>query len=254
VPVQGGTLPLPVPLLSLCAVRPVQSVSACTKVPFTYTSTPPMVRMACTERQCLYKGALYLYLYLYSPYVPYGLYRASVPVQRFPLPIPLLPLWVVRPVQSLSACTKVRFTYTSTPPMGRTACTEPQCLYKGTLYLYLYLYSPYGSYGLYRASVPVLRFPLPIPLLPLWVVRPVQSLSACTRGHFTFTYTSTPPMGRTACTEPQCLYKGALYLFHSRLYNPVRQLYKAARKSSLQIVKYLSFLGTYTKFRKVTRS
>ena len=22
-----------------------------------------------------------------------------------------------------------------------------------------------------------------------------------------------PPMGRTACTEPQCLYKGALYLF-----------------------------------------
>jgi hypothetical protein len=27
-----------------------------------------------------------------------------------------------------------------------------------------------------------------------------------------WTYTSTPPMGRTACTEPQCLYKGALYL------------------------------------------
>ena len=23
------------------------------------------------------------------------------------------------------------------PPMGRTACTEPQCLYKGALYLYL---------------------------------------------------------------------------------------------------------------------
>jgi len=39
------------------------------------------------------------------------------------------------------------------------ACTEPQCLYKGALYLYLtvklYLYSPYWSYGLYRASVPV---------------------------------------------------------------------------------------------------
>jgi len=39
--------------------------------------------------------------------------------------------------------------------MGRTACTEPQCLYKGALYLYLtvelYLYSPYGRYGLYRA-------------------------------------------------------------------------------------------------------
>jgi hypothetical protein len=27
--------------------------------------------------------------------------------------------------------------YTSTPRMGRTACTEPQCLYKGALYFYL---------------------------------------------------------------------------------------------------------------------
>ena len=27
--------------------------------------------------------------------------------------------------------------YTSTPPMGRRAYTEPQCLYKGALYLYL---------------------------------------------------------------------------------------------------------------------
>ena len=39
---------------------------------------------------------------LYFPYELYGLYRASVPVQ---------------------------YSYTSTPPMGRTACTEPQCLY-----------------------------------------------------------------------------------------------------------------------------
>jgi hypothetical protein len=43
--------------------------------------------------------------------------------------------------------------------MGRTACTEPQCLYKGALYIYLtvelYLYSRYGPYGLYRATVPV---------------------------------------------------------------------------------------------------
>ena len=29
-----------------------------------------------------------------------------------------------------------------------------------------------------------------IPLLPLWAVRPVQSLTACTRVHFTFFYTS----------------------------------------------------------------
>jgi hypothetical protein len=26
-------------------------------------------------------------------------------------------------------------------------------------------------------------------------------------------YTSTSPLGSTACTEPQCLYKGALYLY-----------------------------------------
>ena len=101
--------------------------------------------------------------------------------------------------------------------MGRTVCTEPQCLYKGA------------------------PLPLPIPLLPLRTVRPVQSLSACTTVHlylylylyslygpygqyraslpvegctFTFTYTSTPPVGRTACTEPQCLYKGAPLPFH----------------------------------------
>jgi len=151
-----------------------------------------MGRTACTEPQCLYKGALYLYLYLYSPYGPYGLYIASVPVQgcTSPLPVPPLPLWAVRPVQSLSICTRVHFTftYTSTPPMGRTACTEPQCLYKGARQLYLYLYSPYGPYGLYRASVPVqgCTSPLPVPLLPLWAVRPEQSLSACARVHFTF--------------------------------------------------------------------
>jgi hypothetical protein len=62
-----------IPLLPLCAVWPVQSLSACT-----------------------------LQLYLYSPYVPYGLYRASVPVQ---------------------------YSYTSTPPIGRTAFTQRQCLY-----------------------------------------------------------------------------------------------------------------------------
>jgi len=81
--------------------------------------------------------------------------------------------------------------------MSRTACIEPQCLYKGALYLYLtvelYLYSHYGPYGLYRASVPVqvCNLPLPyssaIPLLPLWAVWRVQSLSACTSVHFTFT-------------------------------------------------------------------
>jgi len=151
-----------------------------------------------------------------------------VPLQQctLPLPIPLHPLWIVLPVQSLSACTTLHFnfTYTSTPPIDRMACTEPQCLYNGALYLYLYLYSPYGPYCLYRASVPVQQctLPLPIPLLPLWTVRPVQSLSTCTTLHFNFTYTSTPPMDRTACTEPQCLYNGALYLtlFYHRTCDP----------------------------------
>jgi hypothetical protein len=84
-------------------------------------------------------------LYLYSHHRPYGLYRVSVSVQQ---------------------------SYTSTLPMGRKACTEPQCPYSRAISLLpqravrpvqslsactveLYLYSPYGPYGLYRASVPV---------------------------------------------------------------------------------------------------
>ena len=84
--------------------------------------------------------------------------------------------------------------------MGRTACTKPQCLYN-------------------RAVL----------LLRLWAVQPVQSLSACTvQIYFSspsvlyglyresvpvqYSYTSTPPMGRTAYTEPQCLYSTAITL------------------------------------------
>ena len=84
-----------------------------------------MDRTACREPQCLYNIA-----------------------------IPLLPLWTVRPVQSLSACT-----------------------------VQLYLYSPYGPYSLYRASVPV-----------------------------QYSYTSTTLVDRTACTGPQCLYSIAIPL------------------------------------------
>jgi len=99
-----------------------------------------MGRTACTEPQFLYSIAITLH-----PYGPYGVYRASVPVQ---------------------------YCYTSTPPMCRTACTEPQYLYSiatpllplcavrpvqslSACTLELYLYSPYGPYSLYRASVPV---------------------------------------------------------------------------------------------------
>ena len=78
--------------------------------------------------------------------------------------------------------------YTSTPPIGCTACTEPQCLYSTAIPLLplqavepvqnlsactvqLYLYSPYRLYSLYRTSVPV-----------------------------EYSYTSTPPIGRTVFT------------------------------------------------------
>ena len=186
--------------------------------------------MACTEPQCLYstsKSLLPLWavrpvqslsactveLYIYSPYEPYGLYRASLPVQ---------------------------YSYTPTPPMGRTVCTELQCLYSTAITLLplwavrpvqslsactvqLYLYSPYGPYGLYRASVPVqysynsttplgrtacteplCLYSTAIPLLSLTAVRSLQSLSACKVQLYHY-----PPMDRTACTEPQCLYSKA---------------------------------------------
>ena len=160
---------------------------------------PPYGPYGLNSAQCLYNGALYLYLYLYSPHVLYGLYRASVPVQRctLPLPIPLITPCAVRPVQSLSACTTAHFTFTytstslcavrpvqslsacttvhfiftctSTLPMCCTACTEPQCLYNGALYLYLYIYSPYEPYGLYSVSVPVQRCILPLIYLVLFL-------------------------------------------------------------------------------------
>ena len=59
-----------------------------------------------------------------------------VPWSRKSRAIPLHPLWAVRPVQSRSGCT-----------------------------VELYLYSPYGPYGLYRASVPLQGCTLPLPYL-----------------------------------------------------------------------------------------
>ena len=143
---------------------------------------------ACTEPQCLYNGALYLYLLVpwsrksraipLLPYGPYGLYRASVPVQRctLHLPVTLLPLRTVRPVQSLSACTTVHFTFTYTsnplwavrPVQSLSACTTVHFIFtfqcRGQERVELYLYSPYGLYGLYRASMSVQGCTLPLPL------------------------------------------------------------------------------------------
>jgi len=104
------------------------------------------------------------------------------------------------PLTPSSAVVKKEKSYTSTHPLGRTACTEPQCLYSTAILLLplwavrpvqslsactvqLYFYPPSGPYGLYRASVPV-----------------------------QYSYTSTHPLGRMACTEPQCLYSTAILL------------------------------------------
>jgi len=46
----------------------------------------------------------------------------------------------VDPSPPSSAVVKKEQSYTSTPPMGRTACTELQCMYKGALYLFTYTY------------------------------------------------------------------------------------------------------------------
>jgi len=139
-----------------------------------------MGRTACTEPQCLYSRAIPLLplwavrpvqslcactvqLYLYSPYRPYGLYSTAIPL------LPSVP---------------VQYSYTSTPPIGRTACTELQCLYSRAIPLLplwavrpvqnlsactveLYLYSPHWPYGLYRASVPVQVCTLPLPYLSM---------------------------------------------------------------------------------------
>ena len=112
------------PLLHLWSLRHKQNLSACT-----------------------------VQLYLYYPYWPYGLYRASVPVQ---------------------------YSYTSTTPIGRTACTEPQCLYRIAI--------PLLPYRPTACTEPQCLYSIAIPLLPLWAVRFEQSLSACTRVHFAFLY------------------------------------------------------------------
>ena len=101
-----------------------------------------MGRSACTEPQCLYSTA-----------------------------IPLLPLRAVQPVQNLSACT-----------------------------VQLHLYSPYGPYNLYRASVPVQGRTLPLYLtgdgsalcLPLDAVQSHKAQSAPP--------THSPPLTLT-CTQ-----------------------------------------------------
>ena len=79
--------------------------------------------------------------------------------------------------------------------------------------------------------VPWSRKSRAIPLLPLWTVRPVQSLSACTRVHFTFFTLHIPP--QTA------LYRGLAEFVHGKI-NSVRHRFLLETAGG-QIEK----LGTY---------
>jgi len=153
-------------------------------VQYSYTSTPPMGRTTCTEPQCLYSTT-----------------------------IPLLPLWAVLLVQSLSACTVQLYfhspLWTVLPVHSLSACT-----------VQLYFHSPlWAVLPLHRLSAFTVQLYFQS---PLWAVLPVQSLSACTvqlyfhspygpyclyRASEPVVYSSTYtlPMGRTTCKKPQCL-------------------------------------------------
>jgi len=135
-----------------------------------------MGRMACTEPQCLYNGAPY-------PSPP------LVPWSRKSTAIPLLPLWAVWPVQSLSVCTTVHLTtHPLLVPWSRKSRAIPL--------LPLWAVWPVQSLSActtvhlttHPLLVPWSRKSRATPLLPLWAVRPVQSLSACTTVHFIFFY------------------------------------------------------------------
>jgi hypothetical protein len=124
-------------LLPLWAVRPVQSLSACTKGALYRTAcTEPqclnkgaLYRTACTEPQCLYNGALYRT----ACTEPQCLYKVALYRTAFTEPQCLYKFALYR-----TDCTNPLCLYNVA--LSRTAFTQPQCLYNGALYLYLYLY------------------------------------------------------------------------------------------------------------------
>jgi hypothetical protein len=119
-----------------------------------------MGRMACTEPQCLYKGALYFYLLRseYSHLLRAGWYRDRIlvwgeifrtcPDRRWGPPSHLYNGYRVFPVGK--------------EWQGRDADPSPPSSAVGHERVELYLYSPYGPYGLCRASVLVQGFTLPL--------------------------------------------------------------------------------------------
>ena len=112
-----------------------------------------MGRTACTEPQCLYKGALYLIFICVQTSVLHNM-SSNERVKSY-----LSPLRAVWPVQSVSACTKVHYT------LYLFVCKQVSCTIcpamRESRELFKSIFPPCGLYGLYRASVPIQRCTLP---------------------------------------------------------------------------------------------
>jgi len=99
--------------------------------------------------------------------------------------------------------------------MSRTACTEPQCLYRASVHVQS-LSVCTEPQCLYRASVSVQSLSACTELQCLYRASvSVQSLSVCREPQCLYR-ASLPVQSLSVCTEPQCLYNGALYI---TLYN-----------------------------------
>ena len=115
--------------------------------------------------------------------------------------MPLLPLWAVGPVQSLIACTRVHFTLLTEYLTLCARCRINRCQIFRTCPNRTWgppslLYNGYRVFPGVKSGRGVTLTPHPllvpwsrkgraIPLHPLLAIRPVQSLSVCTRVHFT---------------------------------------------------------------------
>ena len=109
----------------------------------------------------------------------------------------------------------VQYSYNTTPPMDLWLVQSPSACT-----IHLYLYSPYGQYELYSASVPV-----------------------------QYSYTSTTPMDCTSYTVPQCLYSTAISLLTLWTVGPVQILSACAvqlTQLSLLFVRTLQSLSACT--------
>ena len=178
----------------------------------------------CTEPRCLYSTAIPL-----LPSVPCTvqlyLYPRQCPVQYSYTSTPLSALYST--ANTLLPSVPVEYSYTSTP--------------LSTCRVQLYLYTPQYLYSTAVPLLPQYLYSTAIPLHPSVSVEYSYNptpLSACTVQLYLYSpqclystaipllpsvpvqysYTSTPSIGCTACTEPQCLYRGALFTTMIRPY------------------------------------